>query len=95
MQGCSNSIANALYSLQPCTNLAVITLPTPYMIPNSDCDYRVDRNKGFMMPTDAYVRYYPDSEFHGANMGPTWVLSAPGGPHVGPKNLAIRVNINV
>ena len=24
-------------------------------------------------------------------MGPTWVLSAPSGPHVGPMNLAIRV----
>ena len=23
-------------------------------------------------------------------MGPTWVLSAPDGPHVGPMNLAIR-----
>ena len=23
-------------------------------------------------------------------MGPTWVLSAPDGPHVGPVNLAIR-----
>ena len=33
----------------------------------------------------------PDSKVHGANMGPTWVLSAPGGPHVGPINLAIRV----
>ena len=31
----------------------------------------------------------PDSKVHGANMGPTWVLSAPGGPHVGPMNLAI------
>ena len=26
-------------------------------------------------------------------MGPTWVLSAPDGPHVGPMNLAIRVRI--
>ena len=26
----------------------------------------------------------PDSKVHGANKGPTWVLSAPGGPHVGP-----------
>ena len=34
---------------------------------------------------------YPDSKVHGANMGPTWVLSAPDGPHVGPMNLAIRV----
>ena len=31
----------------------------------------------------------PDSKVHGANMGPTWVLSSPGGPHVGPMNLAI------
>ena len=34
---------------------------------------------------------YPDSKVHEANMGPTWVLSAPDGPHVGPMNLAIRV----
>ena len=27
---------------------------------------------------------YTDSKIHGANMGPTWVLSAPDGPHVGP-----------
>ena len=32
----------------------------------------------------------PDSKVHGANMGPTWVLSAPDGPHAGPMNLAIR-----
>ena len=32
----------------------------------------------------------PDSKVHGANVGPTWVLSAPDGPHVGPMNLAIR-----
>ena len=31
-----------------------------------------------------------DSKVHGANMGPTWVLSAPDGPHVGPMILAIR-----
>ena len=34
---------------------------------------------------------YPDIKVHGANMGPTWVLSAPDGPHVVPMNLAIRV----
>ena len=33
----------------------------------------------------------PDSKVHGANMGPTWVLSAPDGPHVGSMDLAIRV----
>ena len=36
-------------------------------------------------------RNLPDSKVHGANMGPTWVLLAPDGPHVAPMNLAIRV----
>ena len=34
----------------------------------------------------------PDSNVHGANMGPTWVLSSPGGPRVGPMNIAIWVS---
>ena len=33
----------------------------------------------------------PDIKAHGANMGPTWVLPATDGPHVGLMNLAIRV----
>ena len=32
----------------------------------------------------------PDSKVRGENMGPTWVLAAPDGPHVGPMSLAIR-----
>ena len=36
---------------------------------------------------------YPDNKVHGANMRPTWVLSAPDGPHIGPMNLAVRVLI--
>ena len=32
---------------------------------------------------------YPDSKVYGANMGFTWVMSAPDGPHVGPMKLAI------
>ena len=38
-----------------------------------------------------YYQPYPDSKVHGTNAGPTWVLSAPGGPHIGPMNLAIMV----
>ena len=30
-----------------------------------------------------------DSKVHGANMGPTWARQDPGGPHVGPMDLAI------
>ena len=33
---------------------------------------------------------YPDSKVHVADMGPTWVLPAPDGPHIGPMSLAIR-----
>ena len=36
-------------------------------------------------------KLYPDSKVHGANMGPTWVLSASDEPHDGPMNLAIWV----
>ena len=36
---------------------------------------------------------YPISKVHGNNMGPTWGLSAPDGPHVGPMNLTIRAAI--
>ena len=32
----------------------------------------------------------PDSKVHMAHMGPIWFLSAPGEPHVGPMNLALR-----
>ena len=36
------------------------------------------------------LRNNPDNKVHGATMGPTWVLSGPDGPHVGPMNLAMR-----
>ena len=42
---------------------------------------------------DFWIGYgYPDSKVHGANMGPTWVLSAPCGPYVGPMKFAIWVS---
>ena len=36
---------------------------------------------------------FPESKVHGANIWPTWVLSAPDGPHVGPMSLDIRVRV--
>ena len=36
------------------------------------------------------LKSVPDNKVHVANMGRTWVLPAPCGPHVGPMNLAIR-----
>ena len=40
---------------------------------------------------DGLGHLVPKSKVHGTNMGPTWVLSAPCGPHVGPINLVIGV----
>ena len=37
---------------------------------------------------------YPDSKVHGANMGPNWDRQDPGGPYVGPMNLAIWVLVS-
>ena len=41
-----------------------------------------------------YLTYIsvPDNKVHGANMGPTRVLSSPCGPHVGPMDLGIWGN---
>ena len=41
------------------------------------------------------AKVIPDSKVHGANMGPTWVLLAPDGPHVDHMNLAIRDTIGI
>ena len=49
-------------------------------------------DSAFSLNTDnKYSIAYPDSKVHGANMGPTWNLSAPDGPHVGPMNLAMGI----
>ena len=42
----------------------------------------------FLLPLGCFFEY-SDSNVHGVNMGPSWILSAPDGPHVAPRNLAI------
>ena len=44
-----------------------------------------------LAPMMQLIQLYPDSKVQGANMGPTWVLSARDGPHVGPMTFAIWV----
>ena len=38
---------------------------------------------------------FPDSKVHGANMGPIRGRQDPGGPHVGPMNFAIWINMHM
>ena len=49
--------------------------------------------EGDMKIRGAETSTYPDSKVHVAHIGLIWVLPAPGGPHVGPMNLAIREGI--
>ena len=42
--------------------------------------------------TRGQYKIYSDSKVHGSNMGLTWVMSAPDGPHVGPMDLTIMVS---
>ena len=46
----------------------------------------------FYMIDSIVTWQYPNNKANGDNIGPTWVLSAPDGPHVGPMNLAIWGN---
>ena len=48
-----------------------------------------------MVHVFAFGIIYPDSKVYGANMGPIWGRQDPGGPHVGPMNLAIWVYTDI
>ena len=56
-------------------------------------------SSGLVLPINAHGKGWKlsiaiaDSMVHGADMEPTWILSASDGPHVGPMNLAIRVRL--
>ena len=45
--------------------------------------------QAYFFTPNTHTNTTADSKIHGANMGPTWVLSAPGGSHVSPIDLAI------
>ena len=53
-----------------------------------------ERRHGTRFKSSFLSSFNPDSKVYEANMGPTWVPSAPGGPYVGTMNLAIREAIN-
>ena len=85
-----NKIHNGLpqrsaFGSKTCNRFVTLLQIGPYAYPGQKHKYyRINSNQN-----DESV-YAPDSKIHVANMGPTWVLSAPGGPRVGPMNLAVR-----
>ena len=72
----------------PCWDISMLVKGAPgrYIISQEFCIWLA-----YGSPSLVFGSGFPDSKVHEANMGPTWDLSAPDGPHVGPMNLAIRV----
>ena len=54
-----------------------------------DCPYPSSHRGELGLQTTPLHFHFPDSKVHGPIMGPTWGRQDPGGPHVGPMNLAI------
>ena len=65
----------------PCKNYTVMEYQALLMI-------------GWKVTSSVVRSMFPDGKVHGANMGPTWVLSAPDGSHDGSIDLALRVGFN-
>ena len=63
-----------------CEARVCMTRYTGYWLPANTCS---------MISVNTFSKNYPESEVYGAKMGPTWGRQDPGGPHVGPINLAI------
>ena len=68
----------------------VLVRPTSFIISIALCKVTSFIFSNLEHPDRRTSNGSPDSKVHGTNMGPTWVLSAPDGLHVGPMNLAIR-----
>ena len=94
-----NSFLNiALVSLLVCYTILLLFYNTfqgsinvqPKLLPLTNKFAQVARALHTHCPTCKWWDNNADSKVHGTNMGATWVLSAPDGPHVGPMNLAIR-----
>ena len=73
-----------------CINIIMRTAGTNTVVTVTTTDHRyIDYLMRWRL-----LRVYSDTKVHGANMGPSWVLSAPDGPHFGPINFAIRVALS-
>ena len=66
--------------------------PNPFTQWRFRLDWNLQLNRSFRCIGSIVILYHhsktiPDNKVHGANMGPTWVLSAQYGPHVAPWTL--------
>ena len=83
----------------PWTKLSKLYLRQMYRMRWVNCPYRIFKLSWKIFLKTWYGQYtcfgmyawsMTDSKVYGGNIGPTWNLSAPDGPHVGSMNLAIK-----
>ena len=90
---CSDSLANCWWNKTWMNNWYHIFVCLKLLIYAQKLLEDYCNDLGENCPSHSETGMYPDSKVHGANMEPTWVLWAPGGPQVGPIGLAVRVSI--
>ena len=66
---------------------------TEYSYKNHICLPHISVHNLALIPFYITIERLPDSKVHGANIGPSCVLSAPVGPHVYPVHVFIRAGI--
>ena len=100
----TNNVFSFVYKSEPCQS---VRPPIPHprypcifgeQITNFNIGRRIPYENPFIvLPFDQTVwntpcfQPSPGSKVHGVNMGTIWSRQEPGGPHVGPMNLAIWV----
>ena len=87
------SISNDAFANHPLTPIGVgLKLNNLNTTPCLLTHYHVSGYRYTLSLSSLWAKWgdIPDSKVHGANLGPTWVLSDPDGPYVDPMNLAIR-----
>ena len=91
------TIYQLLMNLKPCLPVTYSSLVESflnfvlYMVAWLLCPKQNHRRIRQELWPNQFLGFYPDSEIHGANVGPTAGRQDPGGPHVGHMNLAIWV----
>ena len=81
-----------LWKCHPVTKVSSSDAPELHLVNTckADSSSSLVSSKAILFTCSCYVA---NTNVQGANMGPTWVLSSSGGPHVGPMNLALWYNI--
>ena len=92
--GSSTTLCTQWYTLRNIKRQRRRTSFIKYLCPNEDILCRRVLSSCVQVVVCRMFGANPNNKVHGTYMGPTWDRQDPGGPHVGPMNLAIREAIS-